>query len=277
MSNNGKQIAALLTVHNRKEKTLSCLNRLFSQKMPQDIFLTVYLTDDGCTDGTKESVTKLFPQVNIVYGDGSLYWNRGMYMAWNEAAKRDYDYYLWLNDDTFLYDNTLSKLLETSYSHQDNAIVVGATSAIGQTSDITYGGYIDGKLIIDVSRESKCNTFNGNIVLIPQYVFKTIGTNDPYYRHSLGDMDYGLMACKNGIEIWIAQGVMGECDCHDKPSVWMDPSQPFMKRWKNYFSPTGRNPFEFFYFRKKHFGFLAACKTFVSNFIHFLFPTFWKI
>ena len=100
-------IAVLLTVFNRKDKTLECLKRLYSQLPINGYQVDVYLTDDGCTDGTSEAVASQFPEVHIIQGSGNLYWNRGMYAAWREAAKNDYDYYLWLNDDTYVYSNML--------------------------------------------------------------------------------------------------------------------------------------------------------------------------
>ena len=96
-----KRIAALLTVHNRKDKTLACLGDLYKQHLPEGVVMEVYLTDDGCTDGTRESVKEKFPQVVIVNGDGSLFWNRGMIAAWKEAAKCDYDYYLHFHVELF--------------------------------------------------------------------------------------------------------------------------------------------------------------------------------
>ena len=42
------KIAAILTCHNRKEKTLACLHSLFSIISTIDVFLV----DDGSTDGT---------------------------------------------------------------------------------------------------------------------------------------------------------------------------------------------------------------------------------
>ena len=48
-------IAAILTCFNRKEKTLVCLRSLFSI-IPN---IEVYLTDDGCTDGTFDIVNQL--------------------------------------------------------------------------------------------------------------------------------------------------------------------------------------------------------------------------
>ena len=272
-----KRVACLITVHNRKDKTLDCLSNLNKQVLSDDVLLDIYLTDDGCTDGTREAVAELFSQVHIVDGDGSLYWNRGMIAAWKEAAKADYDYYLWLNDDTFIYNDVVNRLLKSSIEHHDNAIIVGTTCAVGNNNNKTYGGRtVGGTLITDVNEEKRCNTFNGNIVLVPRDVYQVLGTNDPRYRHALGDHDYGLMAVKHGIEIWTASGLMGECDRHERPAVWMDPSQPLEKRWKNFFSPIGSNPFEFFYFRHKHYGLVAACKTFLTNFVHLLFPRFWN-
>lgn len=271
-----ERLAVIITVYNRKDKTILCLENLFAQELPNNVSLEVYLTDDGSTDGTKESVTKLYPQVTIIHGKGDLFWNRGMWTAWKEAAKGNYDFYLWLNDDTFIYKDVIKRLVECSRNHSNSAIIVGATCAVGKSDIITYGGLIKGKTVKDISKEQTCDTFNGNIVLVPKKVFKVLGTNDPYYRHALGDHDYGLSAKEKGIESWIAKGIMGECDRHERPTVWMDPSQPFKKRWKNFMSPVGNNPFEFFYFKKKHFGILPACKSFVTNYIHFLFPSLWR-
>lgn len=61
-----KSIAVLLTVFNRKEQTLQCLSNLFAQTIPNGYDLDVYLTNDGCTDGTPEAVSTQFPQIIII-------------------------------------------------------------------------------------------------------------------------------------------------------------------------------------------------------------------
>ena len=81
-----KHIAVLLTVHNRKEKTLRCLHDLFVQESVEGYTIDVWLTDDGCTDGTPEVIVQRWADVHIVKGDGNLYWNRGMYTAWQAAS-----------------------------------------------------------------------------------------------------------------------------------------------------------------------------------------------
>ncbi len=106
------KISVLLTCHNRKEKTLACLRKLYEQDT-SDINVNVFLVDDGCTDGTAEAIREEFPQIHIIQGDGTLYWNRGMCLAWEESRKcGDYDAVLWLNDDTMLLPSSLKTLME---------------------------------------------------------------------------------------------------------------------------------------------------------------------
>ena len=56
-------IAVLITCHNRKTKTLRCLENLLKKETTKNVIVDVYLTDDGCTDGTPEAVAELYPQV----------------------------------------------------------------------------------------------------------------------------------------------------------------------------------------------------------------------
>lgn len=265
-----------MTVFNRKDTTIRCLSDLELQDYDKkNIHLDIYLTDDGCTDGTPEMVREKFPYVNIIKGNGNLYWNRGMYYAWCSAAKKDYDFYIWLNDDTFLYKDAIARLFNESENFKHEAIVVGSTCEVGNPTKITYGGWQNSKLHTDLSKHQKCDTINGNIVLIPKSVYAILGTNDPYFRHAAGDTDYGLRAKENGVPVYTGIGIFGECNLHEHAVVWMDPSNPFKKRWRNFLSPTGNNPFEFFYFKRKHFGILPACFIFITNWVHFFFPWFW--
>jgi GT2 family glycosyltransferase len=142
---NCDRLAALLTCHNRKLMTLACLKALFNQELPNEVAIDAYLVDDSSTDGTAEAVAQSYPQVKIIQGDGSLFWNGGTHLAFAEAIKYDYDFYLWLNNDTFLNPNALSKLLETWHNLRDRgerrAIVTGSTCD-ANTKTLTYGGVV---------------------------------------------------------------------------------------------------------------------------------------
>lgn len=274
-----QEIAVLLTVHNRKDKTIKCLDTLFAQQLPEGFTFQVFLTDDGCTDGTAELVADKYPDVNIVKGDGTLYWNRGMYKAWQAASQhKDYDFYLWLNDDTTLKENALFILISSSELKNDESIMVGTTVSSKDSKTITYGGRTKKDGLLKPSKELIfCEFFNGNIVLIPNSVFKIVKTNDPIFRHALGDFDYGLRATKLGVKSYIAPEILGECDEHESLSTWCNPNKTLKQRWHAFGKPPALNAAELFTFNKRHYGIAKAFSNYITNHIRVLIPTLWKV
>lgn len=268
-------IAVLLTVFNRKDKTLECLKRLYTQLPLNGYQVDVYLTNDGCTDGTPEAVMKQFPKVKIINGNGNLFWNRGMYTAWQEAAKKNYDFYLWLNDDTYVYSNMLCALLKASSLKNDKAIIVGATQSL-DGKNITYGGRLsNGKIPALDGNLTSVQYFNGNIVLVPRYVYNKLGNLDYYFTHSKGDFDYGLRALKAGIEMYQVGECLGVCDLHESLDKWCNPKVSFVQRWKMLHRPNGMPPKETFHFEKRHSGLITATFHYLTVHMRCLFPSLW--
>ncbi len=270
-------IAVLITCHNRKEKTITCLQALYAQEgLGSKFDLEVFLVDDGSTDGTSAAIRMQFPEVNIIQGDGNLYWNRGMHLAWDTAAKfNTYNYYLWLNDDTFLYPNAVALLLSSNFQ---DAIICGST-ACPQTGKLTYGGrnLRENNNLSPTRYFQECDYFNGNCVLIPNTVFEKIGNLDLTFHHALGDFDYGLRAKKIGIKAFITPGFIGMCEPHKALPKWCSPSETMVNRFKQLYSPaSGCNPLEFFSFDKRHFGLSSALVHFFSINLRAIYPKLWK-
>ncbi len=244
------RLAALLTCYNRKEKTLASLTALSDQELPAEVKIDVYLVDDGSTDGTAAAVSQCYPQVKILQGNGSLFWNGGMRQAFAEALKHDYDYYLWLNDDTVLYPNALSTLLKTSYSlaeqGEHRAIVAGSTCD-PNTNALTYGGVVRRSRwrplkfdLVEPSEQAKrCDTINGNCVLIPREVVQAVGNLDPAFTHYIGDWDYGLRAQQQGCTVWVAPGYVGTCSQNYQPGSGDNSPVPTGEQLKKMGQPKG--------------------------------------
>jgi Predicted glycosyltransferases len=255
-----QKIAVLITCHNRKEKTLSCLSALYKCLLPEGCSFSVYLVDDGCTDGTNESIRHQFPMVNIIQGNGNLYWNRGMHLAWKEAAKYDYDYYLWLNDDTFLHNDSIKILLEGAHANNNEVIICGLTQS-SLDKRITYGGYLlnnNTQILQPNGKFQQCDFFNGNIVLIPKNIFKKVGFLDPFFHHSLGDFDYGLRAEKLGIKSHITPLAIGICEKNSEKPNWKDYQLPLKKRLHYFNQPSGPDAWRCFIFERRHLGLTTA-------------------
>lgn len=236
------KIAVLLTCFNRVDKTLECLDNLYANDLT-DILMSVYLVDDGCTDGTAKAVAEKFPKVNVIETDGGLFWNKGMHLAFSKAMVRGYDAYMMLNDDTMLYKDTLKKMHHTfNQLKRDNkgeCIVVGTTK--DNHNNISYGGLIRPKpskhfsfkiTSPDYSKPTECLTMNGNCVFIPSAIVKVIGNLDPIFSHAMGDIDYGLRARKAGFRIFVAPGFIGTCENNPTEGTFNDKSMHPYKRFR---------------------------------------------
>jgi GT2 family glycosyltransferase len=269
-------IAALLTCHNRKEKTLACLKSLFLCDLPINHIMEVFLVDDGSTDETGVTIKNNFPEVNLIHGDGNLFWNRGMHLAWETATKvKKFDFYIWLNDDVELFPNAIINLMKAS--PENDAIVVGNMQSRNEPN-VTYGGWNpNGKLIVPTNVPQICDAFNGNLVLVPLKVFNQIGNLDPVFPHAIGDFDYALRAKKKGIKSYIAADFSGYCDDRTLPPKWCLPEVPFKERIKFLYSPLGNShPIYYFQFAKRHYGIFIAIRHFLSIHLRLICPRLWK-
>jgi GT2 family glycosyltransferase len=257
-------IAVLMTCHSRRDTTLRCLASLYDQNLSEDIAFQVYLVDDGSTDNTGKKVSEQFPDVTILQGDGQLYWGGGMRKAWALAMEGDYDHYLWLNDDTFLYSNALSNLLNASKQvlRKDRraGIVVGSTQGV-KSKETTYGGIVRKKkgrnlsfaLVVPRDVVVPCDTINGNCALVPREIAETLGNLSGTFTHYLGDFDYGLRALEKGLPVYVCPGHIGSCDDHPSSDCF-SPSVPFIRRWRKLHSAKGLPPKEWAIFLRRHVG-----------------------
>lgn len=273
-----KQIAVLLTCYNRKEKTLACLSSLHNCLLPLDHNLDIFLVDDGSNDGTSEAVASEYPNAYIIKGTGSLFWNRGMHLAWITAInKKDFDFYLWLNDDTTLSRNAIEELLACEKLKNGKAIVCGAVNS-SITGKFTYGGRSkNGQEIIPNGLIQNCNTINGNCVLINRFICSKIGVLDPTFPHAIGDYEYGLRAIKNGFDVITTRNFIGQCERNVLLPKWCYGSVSLKERWKSLYSPLGNShPKYFFIFEIKHYGIIQAVKHYITIHLRVLIPSLWN-
>ncbi len=271
-------IAILLTVHNRRKKTVQCLEHLKEQKIGPNVKWHVYLTDDGCTDHTAEGVHETIPDATIIKGNGQLYWNRGMYEAWKAAQKeKDYDFYLWLNDDTMLTSNAINHLLHCSQKKKHQAIISGFISSLNPPYTTTYCGRTKNQWVTQSGNMQKLRLMHGNAVLIPRHAYHTIGLNDPYYQHAFGDYDYALTAARKGIEVFSSEEFVGRCNIDNPIPPCFNPQSSLKSRLKKLYATVSYfHPVDAFHFDMKHNGLFTAIARYIYLHLSCIFPWLWR-
>lgn len=248
-------IAVLMACYNRVETTLRCLRLLFAQKC--NAHLSVFLVDDASPDGTGERVHVEFPQVNVIEGSGTLYWTRGMYLAW-ETAGDGYDAYLWLNDDVVLFDGALSGILKDAEDIGWCGTVIGAF--VGCDGHMTYGVKENGKWIKPNGKPCLTNgDMSGNFVLVPRSVYERVGIIANCYSHAYGDHDYSARMRKKGVPYYLVSKICGCCD--DSNLDYALESKSLKERIKFLFKPNGRSWRDAIIYRWRNYGFVRAFIT----------------
>lgn len=258
------KIAVLLTCFNRVEKTLTCLRSLQKQQQP-DLEISVYLVDDGSTDGTSEQVARQFPDVHLLRGNGSLYWNGGMRLAWGQAMQHNYDFYIWLNDDVELIDDAISRIISFYQNADDrNVGVVTGTMISKDHGKVTYGGRRSrfwwhptklGGLIPLSDVGQRCDVVNGNFTLVPAKIVAVAGNLSDRFTHAIGDFDYAFRVRKLGFNCYVAPGFFGFCENNPKAGSPKDTNLSLKKRVELLNRPNKFPPYkEWQLFVREHGG-----------------------
>lgn len=228
------RIAILITCHNRREKTKKCLLGIkdaintYNKGKKDIISFEVFLTDDGCTDGTAKEALAIFPDGNILHilkGSGNLYWAGGMRFAWKEALKQhnEWDFYLLLNDDTDIFEDCFRTLMNTHnyclFKFKQPGIYSGITCSKSDKNVTTYGGRIIKNPFLGTwtragvsSTPTLVHQTNANILLVHKSVVDKIGIFYEGYRHGNADFDYSMKARRDGIPVLLTKSHCGVCE-----------------------------------------------------------------
>ena len=226
-----RQIAALMTCHNRRDLTVRCLTSLRAQAGP--FTLDLFLVDDGSSDETAAAARQVWPEARVLAGDGTLFWNGGMRLAWETAAAAArYDHYLWLNDDVELAPGALDRLVREAEAcaGAEGAVIVCGSTCRANGGELSYGGQrrtnprrpLRFALIEPGPKPGPADTISGNIVLVSAAAFKRVGNLSPAFVHIFGDVDYGLRARSEGIPVMVGSGYFGACEGPDMRGSSLD-------------------------------------------------------
>ena len=159
------KVLAIFTCYNRRELTRQSMELLGQNK---NVTFDYVIVNDGSTDGTDEMLAAMPYEIDLINGDGGLFWNRGMYEAIEHAKKAhpDYEYYMLMNDDTKFVPGIFDEMLPL---FAPDKVMVGAMC--GDDGRMSYGGikYVKGikyKKYGPEAQDIRFDTLNANCAII---------------------------------------------------------------------------------------------------------------
>lgn len=192
----------VVPVHNARRDVVTLLKRL--EGLNANFLACLILVDDGSTDGTSEFVSGQYPQVNLIRGDGNLWWGGGMRLGMQFALDQGAEIIFWLNHDCFPVPGAFEKIASV-LKNPDVGCVSGWCRINGYPDYAVSPGFsaLRPLTIVGDSELVVAEGLNGNFVGFRSDVVMEVGLPDAKAFPHYGDGVYTLRFSRVGYKVLV--------------------------------------------------------------------------
>lgn len=222
------KVEIVTPVHNRRDITLQCLQSL-ARINSSGLEVHTIIVDDGSTDGTSRAIRKNFPDVEIIQGDGNLWFTEGTNVGIRAALKHKPDYLLTINDDSVFDEDFLIYMVETAEKYPRSVVgslllLWDAPHRLFQTAPQwkTFDGgwrHWQNQTVWTVPKKPfEVDLIVGNCVLTPVKAIEECGLMDSKRYPNFGDAEYTPRLKRNGWKLLIEPRARVFCQPNNLPA-----------------------------------------------------------
>ena len=104
-----KKIIVVIVTYNAMEWAERCFNSIRNSSIPVEVFVI----DNGSKDGTQNFILTHYPEIHFLQSEENLGFGKANNIGLKYALEHDYDYVYLLNQDAWIYNDTIEKLINT--------------------------------------------------------------------------------------------------------------------------------------------------------------------
>lgn len=213
MATQQSDVFVVIPVYNRLKFTLACLECLKVQTYSP---LRLIVVDGGSTDGTAEVLHRDHPDVEVLHGQGELWWGGAMHMGIEYALAKsrwEDDMVLMMNNDTVISPDYVETLVRVSCRTQAavGALIVDSRDPsrildAGEFIDWeTYSFPVKTSVAPDETFYDQVDVLPGRGTLIPLRMARAAGNvNAEKFPHYIADYEFFCRLRRHGFRLGVS-------------------------------------------------------------------------
>jgi len=191
------KILVIIATYNAMQWADRCFNSILSSSVRPEVFVV----DNGSTDGTQAYIQEHYPEVMFQQSKENLGFGKANNLGLQYALDHNFDYVYLLNQDAWIFPDTLEKLIEIGRRYPEYGII----SPLQMNADLYHidANFIQFTCSWSSNKDILNDMYNCNLLelypvgfvmaahwLIPCSVLKTVGGFSPSFQHYGEDDNY---------------------------------------------------------------------------------------
>ncbi|HET8810421.1 MAG TPA: glycosyltransferase family 2 protein [Flavobacteriaceae bacterium] len=204
-----KNVFVILVSYNGEQWLQKNLQALKNSICP----VKTIVVDNNSTDGSV-AVIKSFPDVELILSDKNLGFGLANTIAIKEALSQSADYVFLLNQDAWVFSETIGNLVEAAEANKDFGILSPVHfSGDGIALDKNFETYWNKKIQVSGTKIDEVPFVNAAAWLVPKKVVEKVGFFELLFSHYGEDRNYADRVLFHGFKIGVVKNAK---ICHDR-------------------------------------------------------------
>ena len=190
------KVSTIIVTYNGEKWIRKCLDSLLKSSVPTGIIIV----DNNSSDNTVKIIEKEYASLKLIRNSKNLGFGKANNQGIRIALENDSDFYFLLNQDAWVEEKTIEKLMEMSKKHQEYGILSPLhINPASMELDEKFAGYIHSdpadSFITEVIADKSLNIYSTGFInaacwMLTRSAIMKNGGFDPLFFHYGEDLDY---------------------------------------------------------------------------------------